>query len=101
MGAKGMNPALFDAEAFAVAARGYVRDGDDSGLRSYPDTCLERTWRYHEYADWMSGLLFSPSGERATADPYGARLARARLARFADATSTAARAWGELMTGLA
>jgi p-hydroxybenzoate 3-monooxygenase len=96
-----MNLALFDAEAFAVAARDYVRDGDDSGLRSYSDTCLARTWRYQEYADWMSSLLFSMSGEHAVADPYGARLARARLARFADPASAAARAWGELMTGLA
>jgi p-hydroxybenzoate 3-monooxygenase len=101
MGAKGMNLALFDAETFAVAVRDYARDGDDSGLRSYSDTCLARTWRYQEYADWMSSLLFSLCGEHAAADPYAARLARARLARFADASSSAARAWGELMTGLA
>jgi p-hydroxybenzoate 3-monooxygenase len=101
MGAKGMNLALFDAETFAVAIRDYARDGDDRGLRSYSSTCLARTWRYQEYADWMSSLLFSLCGEHAAADPYAARLARARLARFADASTTAAGAWGELMTGLA
>jgi p-hydroxybenzoate 3-monooxygenase len=101
MGAKGMNLALFDAETFAVAARDYVRTGDDTGLRAYSDRCLERTWRYQEYADWWSQMFFSHCGDRAAADPYAARVAQARLARFTVPSSAAARAWGELMTGLA
>ena len=101
MGAKGMNLALFDAETFANAARDYVQGGDDSGLRAYSGTCLARTWRYQEYADWWSGMFFSRCGEHAAADPYGARAAEARLARFTEPSSAAALAWGEMMTGLA
>ena len=100
MGAKGMNLALYDAEVFAAAVRDRVRDGDDAGLRAYSDTCLARTWRYQEYADWMTGMLIPLCGPRAAADPYAARIARARLARGADPASAAARAWGELITGL-
>jgi p-hydroxybenzoate 3-monooxygenase len=100
MGAKGMNLALYDAEVFTVAVRDHVQDGDDAGLRAYSDTCLARTWRYQEYADWMSGMLLALCGPRAAADPYAARIARARLARGADPASTAALAWGELITGL-
>ena len=101
MGAKGMNLALYDAETFVNAARDYIQAGDDGGLRDYSGTCLARTWRYQEYADWMSHMFFSRSGERAAADPYGARVAKARLARFTEPSSAAAVAWGELMTGLA
>ena len=101
MGAKGMNLALYDAETFVNAARDYVQAGDDGGLRAYSATCLARTWRYQDYADWMSHMFFSRSGERAAADPYGARVAEARFARFTEPSSAAALAWGELLTGLA
>jgi len=101
MGAKGMNLALYDAETFANAARDYVQAGDDSGLRAYSDTCLARSWRYQEYADWWSQMFFSRCGERAAADPYGVRIAQARLARFTEPSSAAALAWGAMMTGLA
>jgi len=101
MGAKGMNLALYDAETFVNAARDYVKAGDDSGLRAYSGTCLARTWRYQEYADWWSQMFFSRCGEHAAADPYAARVARARFARFTEPSSAAALAWGELMTGLA
>lgn len=101
MGAKGMNLALYDAETFAKAARDHVKAGDDSGLRAYSGACLARTWRYQEYADWWSQMFFSRCGERALADPYGARVAEARLARFTEPSSAAALSWGALMTGLA
>jgi p-hydroxybenzoate 3-monooxygenase len=101
MGAKGMNLALFDAETFAIAARDFVQTGDEEGLRDYSGACLERTWRYQEYADWWSQMFFSRCGDRAAADPYAARVARARLARFTEPSSSAALAWGEMMTGLA
>ena len=101
MGAKGMNLALYDAETFVNAARDYVQAGDDSGLRAYSGTCLARTWRYQEYADWWSHMFFSRCGGHAAADPYAAQVAKARFARFTEPSSTAALAWGELMTGLA
>ena len=101
MGAKGMNLALYDAETFVTAARDYVQAGDESGLRAYSATCLARTWRYQDYADWWSQMFFSRCGEHATADPYAARTAKARLARYTEPSSAAALAWGELITGLA
>jgi p-hydroxybenzoate 3-monooxygenase len=101
MGAKGMNLALYDAETFTVAARDFTQAGDDAGLRAYSDTCLARTWRYQEYADWWSQMFFSRCGDRAAADPYAARTAKARFARFTEPSSAAALAWSELMTGLA
>jgi p-hydroxybenzoate 3-monooxygenase len=100
MGAKGMNLALFDAETFALAVRDYVHDGSDAGLAGYSAACLARTWNYQEYADWMSGTLFPLCGPHAAADPYGARIARARLTRGTQPGSTAGLAWGELMTGM-
>jgi p-hydroxybenzoate 3-monooxygenase len=101
MGAKGMNLALYDAETFVNAARDYVQAGDDSGLRAYSGTCLARTWRYQEYADWLSRMFISRCAGHAAADPYGARIAEARLARFTEPSSAAGLAWGEMMTGLA
>src|ERR1700751_1247199 len=84
MDAKGMNLALYDAETFVNAARDYVRAGDDSGLRAHPGPCLARPWRYQEYADWWSHMLFSRCGKHAAADPYAARVAKARFARFTE-----------------
>jgi p-hydroxybenzoate 3-monooxygenase len=101
MGAKGMNLALFDAETFVNAARDYAKAGDDTSLRAYSGACLERTWRYQEYADWWSQMFFSRCGDHAAADPYAARVAKARFARFTEPSSAAALAWSELMTGLA
>ena len=49
----------------------------------------------------MSQTFFSRCGEHAATDPYGARVAEARLARFTEPSSAAALAWGELITGLA
>jgi hypothetical protein len=45
-------------------------------------------------------MLIPLCGPRAAADPYAARIARARLVRGADPASAAGRAWGELITGL-
>jgi p-hydroxybenzoate 3-monooxygenase len=97
MGAKGMNLALYDAEVFAAAVRDQTSDGDDSGLRAYSDLCLERTWKYQEWSYWMSEMLHDMSG--ASADPFLARLARARFQRLLDSPA-AARSWAEMMTGL-
>jgi p-hydroxybenzoate 3-monooxygenase len=97
MGAKGMNLALYDAEVFAAAVRDRIGDGDDAGLRAYSDVCLERTWKYQEWSYWMSEMLLDLSGPDA--DPFRARLARARLRRVLDSPA-GARYWAEMMTGL-
>jgi p-hydroxybenzoate 3-monooxygenase len=97
MGAKGMNLALYDAEVFAAAVRDFTRDGDGSGLTAYSDVCLARTWKYQEWSYWMSEMLHNMSGSNA--DPFRARLARARFERLADSPA-ATRYWAEMMTGL-
>jgi p-hydroxybenzoate 3-monooxygenase len=61
------------------------------------DLCLERTWKYQEWSYWMSEMLHDMSG--ASADPFLARLARARFQRLLDSPA-AARSWAEMMTGL-
>lgn len=96
MGAKGMNLALYDAEVFAAAVRDRI-GGDDSGLRAYSQVCLARTWKYQEWSYWMSEMLLGLSG--ADADPFLARLARARFQRVLDSPA-ATRYWAEMMTGL-
>lgn len=95
MGAKGMNLALYDAEVFATAVRDFAAYGDDSGLASYSDVCLARTWKYQEWSHWMSEMLHG----MCEADVFRARLARARFERVA-ATEIGARYWAEFMTGL-
>jgi p-hydroxybenzoate 3-monooxygenase len=97
MGAKGMNLALYDAEVFATGVRDVARDGDDSRLRAYSDSCLARTWKYQEWSYWMSEMLHGMSGSNA--DPFRARLARARFERVAGSPA-ATRYWAEMMTGL-
>jgi len=95
MGAKGMNLALYDAEVFASAVRDFVREGDESGLASYSDMCLARTWKYQEWSQWMSEMLHG----MCDTDVFRARLARARFERVAS-TEIGARYWAEYMTGM-
>ena len=97
MGAKGMNLALYDAEVFAAAVRDFVRDGDETGLVSYSDVCLARTWRYQEFAHWMAETLHAMLGSGG--DPFRARLARARFDWILNAP-TGVRWYAEMMTGL-
>jgi p-hydroxybenzoate 3-monooxygenase len=98
MGAKGMNLALFDAEVFATAVRDFAAGGDDAGLRAYSDTCLARTWRYQEWSQWQSDMIFGLCPQNA--DPFRRRLARARF-EHAIGTDAGARAWSEFWPGLA
>ncbi|MGI8926306.1 MAG: 4-hydroxybenzoate 3-monooxygenase [Tepidiformaceae bacterium] len=56
-GAKGMNLAIFDAGVLAEALISWYRDGDESGLNAYSDTCLRRAWRVQEFSTWMSWML--------------------------------------------
>lgn len=97
MGGKGMNLALHDAGVFAAAVRDFVQRGDETGLRDYSAVCLRHTWTYQEFSRWMTEMLHDP-GQHA--DPFRARLARARLDRLLH-SETAAREFGELMSGLA
>ena len=97
MGGKGMNMALYDAEVFARAVRDCVQRGDETGLRDYSAVCLRHTWTYQEFSRWMMEMVHDPGQQ---ADPFRARLARARLDRLLH-SETASREFGELMSGLA
>jgi p-hydroxybenzoate 3-monooxygenase len=99
MGGKGMNLALYDAEALARAVRDFLADGDESGLDSYSRTCLQRTWNYQEFSRWMTEMLHD-AGADSGAGPFRGRLALARLNRLFDSRA-AALAFAELMAGLA
>ena len=97
MGAKGMNLALTDAEALARALAAAVRDGDESGLRGYSATCLERTWDYQEFSRWFSEMVHDAAGG-SDAGPFRSRLAKARLDRLFTSAPAAA-AFADLMAG--
>ncbi len=99
LGGKGMNLALYDAEVFTLAVRDFTRDGDEEGLRSYSEVCLRRTWNYQEFSRWMTEAAHD-AGDGAQADPFRARLARARLDRLFTSQDSA-RAFAELTAGLA
>ncbi|MFF4252326.1 4-hydroxybenzoate 3-monooxygenase [Streptomyces sp. NPDC001663] len=98
MGGKGMNLALYDADVFARAVRGFVHDNDDTGLRTYSQRCLRRVWNDQEFSHWLTRTLHD-AGDATDAGPFHRSLARARLDRLF--TSPAAGgAFAELMTGL-
>jgi p-hydroxybenzoate 3-monooxygenase len=98
MGAKGMNLALTDAETLARALAAAVRHGDESGLRGYSATCLERTWDHQEFSRWFSEMVHD-AGDASTAGPFRQRLARARLDRLFHSAPAAA-AFADLMAGV-
>jgi p-hydroxybenzoate 3-monooxygenase len=100
MGAKGMNLALFDAEVFSAAVRDFATTGDESGLRGYSDTCLERTWRYQEFSNWLADMMHGASGSPVGGGgTFRERIMRARLDRMLS-SETAARYYAEMFTGL-
>jgi p-hydroxybenzoate 3-monooxygenase len=100
MGAKGMNLALFDAETFATAVRDFTVDGDESGLRGYSATCLDRTWRYQEYSNWLADMMHGSSGAPVGGGgAFRERIMRARLDRMLS-SETAGRYYSEMFTGL-
>lgn len=96
---KGMNLALFDAEAFVVGVRAVLGDNDWSLLQEYSDICLPRTWLYQEYSTWVNEMLHEPS-DATGASPFRKKLAKARYDRLFSSKSWA-RAYSELLAGLA
>jgi p-hydroxybenzoate 3-monooxygenase len=100
MGAKGMNLALFDAEVFATAVRDFTQRGDESGLLGYSAACLERTWRYQEFSNWLTDMMHGASGAPVGGGgEWQERIMRARLERMLT-SETAGRYYQEMFTGL-
>jgi p-hydroxybenzoate 3-monooxygenase len=100
MGAKGMNLALFDAEVFSAGVRDFTLSGDESGLRDYSDSCLDRTWRYQEFSNWLADMMHGASGAPVGGgSTFRERIMRARLDRLLS-SDTAGRYYAEMFTGL-
>jgi p-hydroxybenzoate 3-monooxygenase len=85
---------------FAAAVGSYARSGDESGLLAYSGTCLERTWRYQEYSNWLADMMHGASGSPVGGGgSFRMRIMRARRERLLS-SETAARCYAEMFTGL-
>ncbi|MFG3549001.1 4-hydroxybenzoate 3-monooxygenase [Streptomyces sp. NPDC047725] len=84
--AKGMNLALHDAFLLGDALVARLTEGDGRGLSGYSAACLARVWDYQEFSQWLSEVYHGP----ASADPYRAGTALARLRRLFDSPVAAA-----------
>jgi p-hydroxybenzoate 3-monooxygenase len=95
-GAKGLNLAVHDVSVLAEAIIAWYRNGDETLLRSYSETCLRRIWRVQHFSWWMTSMLHrSPD-----ADSFEERLQRAQLA-YVCQSEAAARTLAENYVGLA
>jgi p-hydroxybenzoate 3-monooxygenase len=65
----------------------------DSGLHTYSDICLQRTWNYQEFSRWYTEMVHD-----ITAGPFQRKLAQARLDRLFTSPPAAA-AFADLMAG--
>jgi p-hydroxybenzoate 3-monooxygenase len=74
-GAKGLNLAMRDVRVLAAALERFHRDGDESALNAYSDTCLERVWRAEHFSWWMTAMLHRFPDN----DPFHRRLQRSQL----------------------
>ncbi len=94
-GAKGMNLAFADVVALARAFARYFRDGDESGLDGYSETCLARVWKVQRFSMWMTRLLHRDPAH----DAFERRLQAAELDELL-ASETARQRLAESYTGL-
>jgi p-hydroxybenzoate 3-monooxygenase len=75
-GAKGLNLAVADVRILADAVAARYRDGDETRLNSYSESCLRRVWRIQHFSWWMTSMLHRfPDDE----DGLQARLQLAQL----------------------
>lgn len=96
--AKGMNLALFDVDTLATALVAAVHNGDQAGLESYSDTCLERVWNYQDFALWMTDTMHN-AGNPTQNGAFLQQTARARLTQL-HASPTASRLHAEYQLGV-
>jgi p-hydroxybenzoate 3-monooxygenase len=85
-GAKGLNMAVADVRVLAQALGAFYRDGDESRLRSYSRTCLERIWRVQRFSTLMTNLLHRLPEH----DDFQRRLQLAQLEHIVSSRATAA-----------
>jgi p-hydroxybenzoate 3-monooxygenase len=94
-GAKGMNLAVADVHVLADALRAFLRDGDETGIDAYSDTCLRRVWRAEHFSWWMTSVLHTVPD----ADTFTRRLQLAQL-HYTVSSRAAATSLAENYTGL-
>ncbi|MDT8914936.1 4-hydroxybenzoate 3-monooxygenase [Amycolatopsis sp. PS_44_ISF1] len=78
MSAEGMSLALHDAETLARALARHVEEGDDGGLKSYSDTCLDHIWRRQAAAVRLTETVHD-SGDASRVGGFRRSIARANL----------------------
>ena len=64
-GAKGLNLAMADVARLASALTHYYRSSSESGLDSYSERTLRRTWRAQRFSWWMTTMLHRAPQESA------------------------------------
>jgi p-hydroxybenzoate 3-monooxygenase len=94
-GAKGMNLALADVRVLCAALVRWYRDGDETGLAEYSDTCLRRVWRAEHFSWWMTSMLHKIEG----GDPFDDKLQLSQL-RYVTTSQAAATSLAENYVGL-
>jgi p-hydroxybenzoate 3-monooxygenase len=93
-GAKGMNLAIADVKVLATALAAYYRDGSETALDDYSETCLRRVWRAEHFSYWMTNLLHrDPAG-----DPFEHQLRLSHL-RYITRSRAAATSLAENYVG--
>jgi p-hydroxybenzoate 3-monooxygenase len=94
-GAKGLNLAVADVVRLAEGLADHYASGDDSGLESYSDRCLERVWRAQHFSWWMTQMLHRDPH----VDAYGDQLSRSQI-RYVCNSRAAATSLAENYVGL-
>jgi len=94
-GAKGLNLAVGDVACLAEALAEHYRTGDDAGLDTYSDRCLERVWRAQHFSWWMTQMMHLDPGD----DAYGTQLAHSQI-RYVCNSRAAATSLAENYVGL-
>jgi p-hydroxybenzoate 3-monooxygenase len=94
-GAKGMNLAVSDVRALALALQARYRDGDGDALAAYSRDCIKRVWRAEHFSWWMTSMLHRDEANT----PFMDRLQRSQLDYVIDSPA-ATRTLAENYVGL-
>ncbi len=94
-GAKGLNLAIADVTCLADALTAHYASGDDAGLVSYSDRCLQRIWRAQHFSWWMTQMLHVDPHQ----DAYADQLSRSQI-RYVCNSRAAATSLAENYAGL-
>lgn len=98
MSAKGMNLALYDADAFADALIHYYKKGDTGPLDAYSDDRLREVWNYQAFATWFTDTVHD-AGDPSHRGEFRHRVARADFDCLYS-SATANRLLSEFVAGL-